>query len=507
MRGVWTTEHVKAAEDRLLARTGVGALMRIAAFGVARRACAMLAEYTGGVAGRRVALLVGAGNNGGDALWAGAFLRRRSVAVTAVLLAPDRAHPEGLAALRRAGGRVVSTVDGAEVVAAADLVVDGIVGLSARGPLRPDAAALVDRVTAPVLAVDLPSGVHPDTGAVDGEGAVRADVTVTFGCHKPVHVLGAGAIRSGEVHLVDIGLGPELGEPDLVVLDDVDVGRAWRIPGPEDDKYTQGVTGVAAGSATYPGAAVLTAGAAVLATSGMVRYAGSAADEVRARWPEVVATGSVRDAGRVQAWVVGPGLGAGKAGWDTLSNVLGDGVPTCIDADGISLLAANPELWDARDPDAAVVLTPHDREFARIAEPLGIALGSDRVTAARELAKQTGGVVLLKGHTTVVADAEGRVLVNPARSAWLATAGSGDVLAGLIGALLAAGLDPWLAAGCAALVHERAGELAAGGGGLDAPAARRAVGAGEAAVPTSASRVLGAIPDAIRVARAAAMRA
>ncbi|HEV2781450.1 MAG TPA: NAD(P)H-hydrate dehydratase [Actinophytocola sp.] len=481
MRGVWTTDRVKVAEERLMARTPVGALMRIAAFGVATHAARLLAERTGGVAGRRVTLLVGGGNNGGDALWAGAFLRRRSVGVTAVLLSPERAHTEGLAALRRAGGRIVSTKD---APASAHLVIDGIVGLSARGPLRPAAAELMDRITAPVLAVDLPSGVDPDTGAVDGP-AVGADVTVTFGCLKPVHVLGAGIVRSGTVHLVDIGLGPELGEPDLIVLDPADVGRAWPVPGPRDDKYTQGVTGVAAGSATYPGAAVLTAGAAVLATSGMVRYAGSAADEVRARWPEVVATGSVADAGRVQAWVAGPGLGTGSAGREVLAGVLRDGVPVCVDADGITLLATNPELWDARDPDAAVVLTPHDREFARIAEPLGISLGADRVAAAGELAKRTGSVVLLKGHSTIVADPTGRVLVNPARSAWLATAGSGDVLSGLLGALLAAGLDPWLAAGCAAWVHERAGSLAASG------------------VPTSASRILEAIPGAVRAARAA----
>lgn len=477
MRGVWTTDQVRAAEERLLRRTPVGSLMRIAAFGVATAVIRLLRATAGGVAGRRVALLVGAGNNGGDALWAGVFLRRRSVAVTAVLLAPERAHAEGLAALLRAGGRtVVSTSDGQDAVSGADIVVDGIVGLSAHGPLRPAAAELVDLISSPVVAVDLPSGVDPDTGRVDGP-AVAADLTVTFGGHKPVHVLNAE--RCGDVRLVDIGLGPELGEPDALALEAADVGRAWRLPGPTDDKYTQGVTGVAAGSSTYPGAAVLTTGAAVLATSGMVRYAGSAADEVRARWPEVIATGSVRDAGRVQAWVVGPGLGTGAGGRDVLAHVLREGVPTCVDADGITLLATNPELWDARDPDTAVVLTPHDREFARVAEPRGISLGEHRVTAARELAKRTSAVVLLKGHSTIVADPEGRTLVNPARSSWLATAGSGDVLAGLIGALLAAGLDPWLAAGCAAWVHERAGILAAGG------------------VPTSASRIQEAIPDAI----------
>jgi hydroxyethylthiazole kinase-like uncharacterized protein yjeF len=476
---VWTTEQIKAAEDRLLARTPDGALMRVAAFGLATHALDMLRARTGGVAGRRVTLLVGAGDNGGDALWAGVFLRRRSVAVTAVLLAPDRAHADGLAAFRKSGGRV------ADSLGDPDLVVDGIVGLSGRGPLRPAAAELVAKIQAPVLAVDLPSGVDPDTGAVDGP-AVDADVTVTFGARKPVHAL--NAVRCGVVHLVDIGLGPELPDPDLIVLEPDDVGYAWRLPGPTDDKYTQGVTGVAAGSATYPGAAVLSCGAAVLATSGMVRYAGWAADDVRGRWPELIATGSVEDAGRVQAWVVGPGLGTGQAGKDILSAVLADGVPTCVDADGITLLANNPDLWDAREPDAPVVLTPHDREFARIAEPLGVRLGSDRVAAARALSRRLDCVVLLKGNATVVAAPDGRTLVNPATSSWLATAGSGDVLTGIVGALLASGLDPWLAAGCAAWAHVRAAELAADG------------------APAPASVILRSIPDAVRAALATVRR-
>jgi ADP-dependent NAD(P)H-hydrate dehydratase / NAD(P)H-hydrate epimerase len=473
--GVWTTKQIRAAEDRLLARTPEGALMRKAAFGVATVAAELLRDLTGGTAGRRVTLLVGAGNNGGDALWAGAFLRRRSVAVTAVLLSPDRAHAPGLAAFRKAGGRI------SDELGDPDLVIDGIVGLSAHGPLRPAAASLVEQVEVPILAVDLPSGVEPDTGAVDGP-AVTADVTVTFGARKPVHVLNTA--RCGEVRLIDIGLDPELPDPDVIALEADDVAYAWRVPGPSDDKYTQGVTGIAAGSATYPGAAVLSAGAAVLATSGMVRYAGYAADEVRGRWPELVATGTVEDAGRVQAWVVGPGLGTGQTGRDVLTAVFGDGVPICVDADGITLLASTPSLWDARDPDTPVVLTPHDREFARIAAPLGIELGTDRVAAARALAKRLDAVVLLKGNATVVAAPDGRTLVNAATSSWLATAGSGDVLTGLIGALLASGLDPWLAAGCAAWLHVRAAELAADG------------------APAPASLIQQAIPAAIRAVRA-----
>ncbi|HVV14248.1 NAD(P)H-hydrate dehydratase [Amycolatopsis sp.] len=478
MQGIWTTEHIRGAEERLLAATPEGALMQRASFGLAVQAADMLAQHTGRVAAGRVVLLVGAGNNGGDALWAGAFLRKRGAGVTAVLLNPERAHAEGLAALRRAGGRVAS--DAPRALENADLVIDGIVGLSARGPLRDNAAELLPYISAPVLAVDLPSGVDPDNGTVPG-AAITATRTVTFGARKPVHVLNPAAC--GDVVLVDIGLAPELGEPDLRLLDGVDVGVAWPVPGPQDNKYSQGVVGIAAGSATYPGAAVLATGSAVLATSGMVRYAGPAADLVRSRWPEVVATGSVTDAGRVQAWVVGPGIGTGHEGRRVLGHVLAEGVPVCADADATTLMAHYPDVLDARDPGTPLVLTPHAGEFERLT---GSAPGDDRVRAVREAARKYDAVVLLKGNTTLIAAPDGRVLANVARGSWLATAGSGDVLSGLVGALLASGLDPWLAAGAAAYVHSLAADLAARG------------------VPVSASGVQAAVPEAIRKLRSLA---
>ncbi|MGH8922587.1 MAG: NAD(P)H-hydrate epimerase, partial [Acidimicrobiales bacterium] len=240
MLGIWTTERIRAAEDRLLAVTPDGELMRRAAFGLAAQVAELLAETTSSVSGRRVVLLVGSGNNGGDALWASAFLRRRGVAVSAVLLKPEKAHAAGLAALRRSGGRVVSFEDSPQWISRADVVVDGIVGISAKGPLRPDAAKLVELVDAPVVAVDLPSGVDPDTGAVDGPH-VTATRTVTFGARKPVHALAPQ--ECGEVVLVDIGLSPSLGEPDLQQLELADIAAVWPIPGPTDDKYSQGVVG------------------------------------------------------------------------------------------------------------------------------------------------------------------------------------------------------------------------------------------------------------------------
>src|SRR5262249_31495935 len=154
-------------------------------------------------------------------------------AVTAVLLSPERAHPGGLAGFRRAGGRIRE-----ELPAQVHLVLDGIVGLAGKGALRPAAANLVDAVRAPIIAVDSPSGVDPDTGSADGP-AVSAAETVTFGARKPVHVLAPW--RCGPVHLVDIGLLPALGEPDLRTLTDTEVGALWPVPSPASDKYTQGV--------------------------------------------------------------------------------------------------------------------------------------------------------------------------------------------------------------------------------------------------------------------------
>ncbi|OZM80579.1 NAD(P)H-hydrate epimerase [Pseudonocardia sp. MH-G8] len=477
MRGVWTAQQVRAAEAVLLGRTREGALMRRAAFGLAVHARRMLAAG-GRVAGRRVVLLVGAGNNGGDALWAGVELRRRGVGVTAVLLDPARAHPAGLAALRRAGGRVVDAEAGLVAELGADLVIDGIVGISGRGALREPAAGLVaavERAGVPVLAVDLPSGVDPDTGAVDGP-AVSATATVTFGALKPVHALAAA--RCGPVHLVDIGLGPFLPQPHAFVPTAGDVASRWPVPGPADDKYSQGVVGIAAGSATYPGAAVLATGAAALATSGMVRFAGSAAPGVRDHWSEVVTTGSVQDAGQVQAWAVGPGIGVDDAGRGVLAEVIARDVPLCVDADAITLLARHADLRAALH-GRPVVITPHDREFARVAGEVG----PDRIGAARRAATALGVTVLLKGNATVVADPGGRVLVHPASSSWAATAGSGDVLTGMTGALLAAGLEPWWAAACATYVHDIAAGIAAKG------------------APAPASLLQAAIPEAVRAVR------
>lgn len=475
MRGAWRVADVRAAEQALMARLPAGELMRRAATGLARRAALLLSERYGRVYGTRVLLLVGAGDNGGDTLYAGARLAARGAAVAAYLLWPERVHAGGLAALRAAGGRIVTGL------APADLVLDGIVGIGAKGGLREPAAGLVDRLPElvardgeppPVVAVDVPSGVAVDTGDVPGP-AVRADVTVTFGCLKPALVVGAAAPLAGEVDLVDIGITPFLPEsPAVAVPALADVADWWPRPGPEANKYTRGVVGLATGSAGYPGAALLSVAGALAGPAGYVRYAGPNAPEVVAAHPTVVATRSVADAGRVQAWVCGCGLGRDESARATLAQVLAAPVPAVLDADALHLLADGSFESALARRTAPLVLTPHDGEFHRLT---GHDPAPDRLGAARQLAVRAGATVLLKGDRTIVAAPDGAAWVNPTGTPALASAGTGDVLAGLLGSLLAAGLTPVRAAVSAAYLHGLAGRRAAARGPVTAVAVAEAL--------------------------------
>jgi hydroxyethylthiazole kinase-like uncharacterized protein yjeF len=458
MRAAWSVAAVRDAEAALMARLPEGTLMRRAAAGLARR-CALTLPR---VYGASVLLLVGSGDNGGDALYAGASLARRGARVRAVLLNPLKVHRDGLASLRAAGGRLAS-----ELPDRIDLVVDGIVGIGGQGGLRPEAAALLEALPpdATVVAVDVPSGIGVDSGTVTGP-AVHADITVAFGCLKPGLVVGPAAAHAGQVELVDIGLEPYLTEEPVVRVPDLaDVAGWWRLPRPQDDKYTRGAVGVAAGSPPFTGAAVLSVGGALAGPAGFLRYAGAAADQVRQRWPEAVITERVADAGRVQSWVAGPGLGTDERAVQELRTVLAAPVPVCLDADALTLIAQDPPGWLA-DRRAPTVLTPHDREFARLGGERPNHAG--RVAAAARLATWLGVVVLLKGDRTIVATPEGAAYANPTGSPALATAGTGDVLSGLIGSLLAAGVPAERAAVAGAFAHGLAGRRAATSGPVTA---------------------------------------
>ncbi|WP_375491955.1 NAD(P)H-hydrate dehydratase [uncultured Jatrophihabitans sp.] len=477
MRGVYTVDEVQAAEEALMARLPDGALMARAANGLAVECFRLLQDRLGGVYGAHVVVLVGAGNNGGDALYAGAALARRGAHVTALLLDEGRVHEGGRDALVRAGG--VTAAPDPDVVRRADLVLDGIVGIGGRGGLR-DAAVPLARAARDVttVAVDVPSGVDARTGEV-GDDTIHADVTVTFGALKPGLLVGVGSERVGELRFVDIGLDATLPEASTFVLEAADVAELLPTPTAADDKYTRGVVGMVSGSADYPGAGVLSTGAAISGGAGMVRYAGSAADTIQAKYPEVVVErGAKPSEQRVQAWAVGSGIGTDDAARDLLADVLGTDVPVLVDADAITLLGEHPELL--RERTAPTVLTPHDREFARVAD----GPSADRLASARQAAQDLGVIMLLKGDATIVAAPDGRAWINRTGTPWLGTAGSGDVLSGLIGSLLASGVEPPLAAAAAAHVHGVAGQLAARSG------------------PPSSNDVLDALRAALQLVRA-----
>lgn len=472
-------EAVRRAEQAAMEGLVDGALMQRAAAGLAGTVAGELRRRAGGVYGRRVVLLVGPGNNGGDALWAGARLAVRGARVDAVLAA-RRAHAPGLGALRRAGGRVVDAsreaADATGLLLAADLVVDGLLGIGARPGLEGVAAALVDGLppSALVVAVDLPSGVDPDTGELQG-AHVRADVTVTFGAAKACLLLPPASGAAGRVVEVRIGLDDDvLGAPAVERLDPSAAARLWPVPGPDDDKYSRGVLGVVAGGQAYTGAAVLATGAAVATGAGMVRYLGPPAptDLVRARWPEVVP-----GPGRVQAWLLGPGVDPDDAEQRrAVGAAFSSGEPCVVDAGALAML---PHRCTA-----PILLTPHAGELARLLSSRGEPVERADVEArplhhAQLAARLTGMTVLLKGATTLVCAPGGAVRAQPDGPHWLATAGSGDVLAGIAGALLAGGLEPVDAGSLAVVAHGLAGQLASGGG------------------PTSASAVLAAVPAAV----------
>ena len=454
MRNAYPVEQIRAAEATLMASLPPGTLMARAARGLS----VSCADFLGRVYGARVVLLVGAGDNGGDALFAGAELAGRGAHVEAVLLAGSGTHPAGLAALVRAGGRVVTEPDWD----VADLVVDAIVGIGGRPGLRPEAESLVKAAAQhdlPMLAVDLPSGVDVDTGETPA-AHVRAKITVTFGTHKLALLMDPAAAAAGSIHLVDIGLGPYLPDPVAQSLQTEDV--AALLPGPERTahKYSRGVVGVRAGSQQYSGAGVLCVAGALSGTAGMVRYQGAAESFVRAEFPEVV----VGD-GEVQAWVAGSGGGLGSA--EPVAASLEAGLPTVIDADGLQ------HIPDRLSDD--ILLTPHAGELARLLDVDRSAVEAQPLRHARAAAERMQCIVLLKGAHTLVVAPDSRVRVNTTGPAWLATAGAGDVLAGLCGSLLASGLSAFDAGSVGAWLHGAAATLASGGGPITARQVAEAV--------------------------------
>lgn len=469
MRPVLDVAQVRAADAAAVAAVGEAVLIERAATAAAHHAVGWLAELRGGVYGARVVVLAGAGHNGADALRAGALLARAGAAVTALATSPrpgDAHVAAAWAALQAAGGHRVRELPPEDRV---ELVLDGITGVGSRGGLTGAAAALVGALPTgtPVLAVDLPSGVETDTGAVPGI-AVRAGRTVTFGGLKPALVVGAAAELAGLIEVVDVGW--QLAPSTLGILTADDVAALLTDPPPTADKYSRGVVGVCAGGDRYPGAAVLATGGAVRAGAGYVRYltpgaapgaapgagGSAAAAAVVAAWPTVVA-----GEGRVDAWACGPGLDA-DAGLAAARAVVASDTAAVLDAGALAVGAA--ALRARGERGVPTVITPHAGEFERLT---GVDPRPDPLGSARRAAADLGVHVLLKGQRTVVAAPDGAARINPTGTSWLSTAGTGDVLAGAMGALLAAevkraaatgrGPDVLTVAAAAAFLHGLAG--------------------------------------------------
>ena len=432
MMRAYRVDKIRRIEERAIAVEGVDALMQRAAAAVAASAADLLGSQSGGRYGRHVMIMVGAGNNGGDALFAGVRLARRGARVTAIRCL-GTPHAAGLAALIAAGGRLVD-LDDHDPALAYELVIDGILGIGGRPGLPDPVARLVQSVEArgiPTIAVDLPSGVAADTGAAPG-AAVRASRTVTFGERKPCHLLQPALSRCGDITVVDIGLGADHDETaDLVGLDEDGLASAWPYPTERSDKYARGAVGVDTGSDQYPGAAVMSVYGAVYGGAGYVRFLGAErpAATISAQLPNVVFS-----PGRVQAYLFGSGWGDRADGAEVLARVAEQELPAVVDADGLRYLPKPaPASW---------LLTPHAGELARLLERERSWVEEDLVRAATTGAEQTGATVLVKGATQLVAAPKGGpVLVAVPGPAWTAQAGSGDVLGGVCAALLAAGVD------------------------------------------------------------------
>ncbi|HEX7758447.1 MAG TPA: NAD(P)H-hydrate dehydratase [Caulobacteraceae bacterium] len=453
-REILTVAEMTAADKAAIAAGTPGTeLMERAGVAVAE---AIAARFTP----RRTVVVCGPGNNGGDGYVTARMLAQRGWAVSVQVAAPPRS-PDAIAAAARWTGSVeLMSAKAAE----AELVVDALFGAGLDRPLTAEIQRLArasERWAHKVVAIDVPSGLSGDTGRKLGEECFNAALTVTFHRRKPAHVLQPGLSYCGEVVVADIGLGVRSAQlwentPDLWL-------NKFPWPSVNAHKHSRGRLIVVSGETWSTGAARLAARAGLRIGAGLVTLMSPPeAVRVNAGHLEAVMLEPFETdleleaaAADAEAAVIGPAAGVTEA---TLANVLGlarTGAALVLDADALSVFRNDPqELFSALDRDD--VLTPHVGEFERIF-PGMLKAAPERISAARAAAKRAQATVLLKGPDTVVASPDGRAAVNLNGAAWLATAGSGDVLAGFIGGLLAQGMDSFEAACAGAWIHAEAG--------------------------------------------------
>jgi NAD(P)H-hydrate epimerase len=474
---LFTPQQVRAMDERTIASgTPSLALMDRAAGHLART----VLDVAGATYGTRVALVCGKGNNGGDGI-AAARLLRDAGAWPVVCLVADPAELSGDAAVqlrrwRARGGRV--TTDLAAGVARADVIVDCLLGTGANGPPRSpyDAAiATVNAHDAPVVACDLPSGVDADTGAVFAE-AVRADVTLCLGAHKRGLALWPARSHVGDLRVGDIGIHDDADRPAARLVHAGDVARVLTDPDAHGDKRSRGVVVIVAGSADMSGAAVLAARGALAAGAGLVTVATTtlARHFVAPSVPEAMTIDLPDDDSdvaferiaaaceRADALVMGPGMGHDDPQVALVRRCVAElDLPTVLDADALNAFR-NDASTLAAHAAGSLVLTPHRSELTRICGgPDADSLWDRRVEVVPDLARDWHATIIAKGPGTLTAAPDGRVWIDAAATAALATGGTGDVLADMTGAVLAAGPTSERVAATVTLHGVAGGEAAA----------------------------------------------
>ncbi|WP_247653659.1 NAD(P)H-hydrate dehydratase [Labrenzia sp. PHM005] len=481
MTAALLTPEEMGRADRLTIEGGIPGIDLMERAGTAVAKAAADLAPTGG----RVLVLCGPGNNGGDGFVAARLLAEHGYLVDVYLL-KDPAGLKGDAALAFASMNLPHKVlpdtvqvagDLFEEAVAPDVVIDALFGAGLDRPLHGLAAMLVDVInsaSAPVVAVDLPSGVNGTTGQIMG-CAIEAHTTVTFFLKKPGHLLFPGRGLCGEVTVADIGINQSV--LNLIAPQTFENGPAlwldhWPVPDPAGHKYARGHTVVFGGPVAATGAARLSATAALRAGAGLVTLA-SPPDALMVNACHLTAVMLKKIAGaeaipelladkRLNAVLIGPAYGVGPKTCAAVEAILAQDRATVLDADALTSFSEKPrKLFELiRKAKSPVVLTPHDGEFARLCPDL---VDVDRLSRVRTAAVRSGAIVILKGPDTVVAAPDGRAAINANAPPWLATAGSGDVLAGIVGGLLSQGVTGFEAACQAVWLHGAAGQEAGPG--------------------------------------------
>lgn len=461
---LYTVAQLREIERSAHAGLEPGTLMRRAGEAAAQYAL----ELLGGRRDLPVLLLAGPGNNGGDALEMAAILADTGIDATVLHLPGQReTSDEAASAHERARDGTVGFIDMLPPDGQWGLVVDGLFGIGLTRPIDGEYRELVaslDSLRCPILALDVPSGLDADTGAVVGPDgvAVRATHTITFLGDKPGLHTAYGRDHAGQVRVAMLGLEPELLPAAAARLGTAEEFARCLLPRRHNThKGSFGDVAVVGGAHGMAGAPVLAARGALYAGAGRTFVAmldpGPGYDSVQ---PEIMFRPAEEFAFDARTLVIGPGMGGSANAMRLLAKALDSDSPLVIDADAITLVGASPDLMErlARRT-APAVLTPHPLEGARLLGMTAAVIQADRLEAAREMAMRSNAIVILKGSGSVIAQPGGTVLINPTGNAGLATAGSGDVLAGICGALLAQGWPAWEAACGAAWIHGAAADL------------------------------------------------